>query len=107
MRGDPPSAYATLPLDLQRHVDRVCEAFEIAWKQGQRPRIEDLLGGVPEQALAPLLCELILLEVTYRRLHHEQPTPEEYQARFPTLDPAWLAREVGKTVPPPAPLGTE
>jgi serine/threonine-protein kinase len=33
---------------------------------------------------------LILLDVSYRRLQGASPLPQEYLARFPTLDAAWL-----------------
>src|SRR5262245_45777122 len=32
-----------VPLTLAGRVDRACDAFEAAWRAGQRPRIEDLL----------------------------------------------------------------
>ena len=33
---------------LIRHLERACERFEDAWRAGQRPRIEDYLGAMPE-----------------------------------------------------------
>jgi WD40 repeat protein len=78
-------------LALARQVDRACNAFEAAWRAGDRPRAEDFLGGVTGPARAALLRELIPLEVDYRRDRGEATTPEEYQARFPEVDPSWLA----------------
>src|SRR5262249_43811216 len=52
--------------------------------------------------------ELVLLEAYYRRARGEDCRQEEYQARFPELDSAWLAEEFpavfeagpASTVPP-------
>jgi hypothetical protein len=88
-----------LSLPAARRVERVCTDFEAAWRgattAGARPRVEDYLGtaaGVERSALA---CELILLEVFYRRQAGEDVLPQEYQNRFPELDRAWLAQAVG------------
>jgi serine/threonine protein kinase len=69
------------------HVDRVCDAFEAAWKAvapgGERPRIEQYLAETPEPAREVLLQELLDLDAAYRRQLGEQPTLEEYRLRFP------------------------
>jgi WD40 repeat protein len=74
-----------LPLSAARQVDEACNAFELAWQAGQRPRIEDVLGDRPEPERTALLHELIALELEYRRRAGEQPVPDEYRARFPDL----------------------
>jgi WD40 repeat protein/tRNA A-37 threonylcarbamoyl transferase component Bud32 len=76
---------------LARQVDRVCNRFEAAWKAGGQPRLEDFLGDAPGPERAALLRELVPLEVYYRRARGEDCRPQEYQARFPDLSPAWLA----------------
>ena len=89
---------AALPPDLAQRLDPVCDAFEAAWKaarcSGAHPRIEDFLGQVPAPARPLLLRELVLAEAHYRQRLGERPEPEEYQARFPDLDPGWLAGAV-------------
>jgi WD40 repeat protein len=85
-------------LELARRVDQVCTAFEAAWKAGQRPRLEDYLPAGPEAERAAILRELVPLEAEYRRRTGEQPQAEEYQRRFPGLDPTWVAAAVA---PPP------
>jgi serine/threonine protein kinase len=52
------------------------------------------VAKVPELEQAALVRELILAEVHYRQQAGEGPQPEDYQARFPELDPAWLASAV-------------
>src|SRR5262249_17447545 len=97
-RGDMSEAPSTdnesLPLSAARQGDAVCFRFERAWKAGQRPQVEDYLADVPEPARPALLRELIALDADYRRRAGEEPRPEDYQARFPGFDPAWVVRTV-------------
>lgn len=65
-------------------IDRICDQFEAAWQSGQRPRIEDYLGEVPEEEQAKLFEELLGIEI--ERLwpaDRERPGPDRYQSRFP------------------------
>jgi WD40 repeat protein len=78
----------SLPLSQARRIDEACNAFELAWQAGQRPRIEDVVGDRPEPERSVLLHELIALEMAYRQRAGEQPQPAEYQARFPDLAPS-------------------
>lgn len=80
-------------------VDRRCDAFEDAWQQGQRPRIEDYLADASGEERDALLRWLIPLDVKYRRQHEEIVRAEDY-ARFPELDATWLVAAV--TAPEPA-----
>ncbi len=82
-----------------RLIDRVCDLFEAAWKTGQAPRVEDFLSTTPEADRPALLPELVVLEVFHRRRRGEDARPEEYRARFPALDPAWLADLLGSSPP--------
>jgi serine/threonine-protein kinase len=86
-----PRPTSSPPDTLTRHRDQVCDRFEAAWQAGTRPCIEDYLAAIPQAQRPGLLRELILLEVDYRRLAGEQPRAEEFLARFPTLDSAWIA----------------
>src|SRR4051794_20264850 len=73
----------TPSLALARRVNAACERFEVAWRDGLRPRIEDELDRAPEPDRPVLLTELLALELELRRDRGEQPTPREYHARFP------------------------
>jgi hypothetical protein len=75
----------TLPVSGQLRVNTACDGFEEAWQAGQRPRIEDFLGKVPEAEQAALLRELVALDMVYRRQAGEQPQFEDYRARFPDV----------------------
>jgi hypothetical protein len=75
----------SLPLSVELRIDAVCQAFEEAWQAageaGTRPRIEDYLGATTQPERGALLCELLKIELHYRR--GERPTPDEYRQRFP------------------------
>ena len=83
MSGEPDSTDFSLALPALERIDRACLEFEAAWKEGQTPRIEDHLGEAQGAERSQLLRELLLLELDYRGRSAEQPTPDEYQARFP------------------------
>jgi len=72
----------TLSLEQERQIDAVCRRFEAVWQSGQRPVIEEHLGGIPPECRAGLLGELVKLDLCYRRQLGERPTPDEYLARF-------------------------
>ncbi len=59
------------------------DSFEVAWRDGRDPRIEDFVPSAEGEESPVLLRELIALEVGLRRSRGEQPTPQEYEQRFP------------------------
>jgi WD40 repeat protein/serine/threonine protein kinase len=86
-------------ISLERRIDEACDRFEDAWAAGRRPPIEGFLSAAGDSQRTPLLRELILLEIHYRRQAGEDPHPTDYCERFPTLDAAWL--EESCRAPPP------
>jgi hypothetical protein len=70
-------------------------AFESAWdavRSGAAPpRIEDFLLRVPEADRPPLLRGLVRNDIVRRISAGESPAASDYLARFPELDPNWLA----------------
>jgi hypothetical protein len=66
-------------------INAACNRFELAWQGGQRPRIEDYLAGAAPPEQPELLRELVALEIDYRRKAGEDPSADEYRARFPAL----------------------
>ena len=42
-----------LPLAVLDQIDRICDRFEAAWKAGEPPRIEEVLGGLDVAAKRP------------------------------------------------------
>jgi WD40 repeat protein len=83
MNASLPSLSA-LPAAEALRLEQVCKRFEDAWKTGpDGPTLEAFLADGPEPARSALLCELLRLELAYRRRAGEQPTEAEYRARFP------------------------
>jgi eukaryotic-like serine/threonine-protein kinase len=80
-------AEGALSLSTRETIDKVCLAFEDTWKAGQRPQIEQYLGGTEGPGRGALLRALLRQDLFYRRRQGEQPTPEEYAARFPQDQP--------------------
>ncbi len=64
-------------------INAAAERFECAWKDGERPRIEEFLIKVPEPQWPALLQELMRVEGELRRRAGEEPSAEEYRRRFP------------------------
>ena len=78
-----PTIDASLSPSMINGMDDACDRFEAAWKAGLRPQIEDYLEETAGPERSVLWHELLVLELVYRRRQGEQPTPEEYRARFP------------------------
>jgi serine/threonine protein kinase len=93
--SDSRSETTALPLALARRVDELCCRFESDWKAVSKgfppPRLESFLDGLPEKARTALLRELLKVETHHRRLAGEEPHIDDYRARLPELDTAWLA----------------
>ena len=53
------------PLD---QINVACDDFDAAWKSGQRPRIEDVIGQRPETGRRKLFFELLRVELEWRSL---------------------------------------
>jgi hypothetical protein len=93
-------------------VERQCNCFEDtwdAWHEGAPPVLEEYLIGIMGPAAGVLFCELLHLELAYRRQHGERPTLDDYLPRFPDrerLVRGVFAREgLGATLPEPAAEG--
>jgi serine/threonine-protein kinase len=82
-----------------RLLDQLCDRFERAWQAAlrrgaDRPRLEELLALLPDEAHDVGLRELLRVEWGQRRQHGESPAEGEYAGRFPALRddlPALLA----------------
>ncbi len=88
-------------IDLALRVDRACNEYEAAWREG-RPCLMDYLAGWPEPGRSALLRELVALDAEYRRSRSETPRPADYHALFPGEAPAWLAGAVSGATDPAA-----
>ena len=86
------------PVSDVRLVERVCVEFEVAWRYGERPRIEDYLRERSEPGRSALLRALVKSELESRRRLGERPSLEEYQTRFPA-DGELIRREFADETP--------
>ena len=68
--------------DMDTSLKLVCDEFEQQWKSGGRPDIAACLSRISKTHRSDLLCELIAIELWWRR--HEMPSPgkDEYLSRF-------------------------
>ena len=64
-------------------IDEVCLRFEQAWRVGSKPKIEDYLNGFTRPHRAPLISELLLLDIDYRERNGERPQAPDYHFRLP------------------------
>jgi eukaryotic-like serine/threonine-protein kinase len=100
--------FGSLPVSDVRLVDRACDDFELAWRNGGRPRIEDYMNDAAEPRRSALLRALLASELESRRAGGERPGLEEYLHRFPAdAELVNAAFAVGPTVTldsPPAPV---
>lgn len=89
--GEPPPD----PESPARRRDRLCTRFEVAWREGQRPRIEAYLEEVNDLERAALLRELVAVELELRLDQGARPRLQEYRERFPEypsqVESAYLA----------------
>jgi WD40 repeat protein/serine/threonine protein kinase len=72
----------SLTLAALERIDQICQTFELAWQNGQAPRIEAYLGDVRESERLSLLYQLLLLELDYLSHHGDMPSLEHYRTRF-------------------------
>lgn len=78
---------------ITEQVDSVCDQFEQAWLENNRPVIEEFLERVEPSDRETLLRELLALDIEYRRSKGEQPLHSDYARRFPYYDD--LLRSLG------------
>jgi hypothetical protein len=64
-------------------IERACDAFKAAWRNGQRPQVEIVLGGVTGPLRSALLRALLAAEIGLRGAEDKRPDPGEYVERFP------------------------
>src|SRR5262249_49109005 len=65
-----------LPAEQARRLEQACSQFEAAWKDWQarpRPHLVEYLADTAEPARSVLLCELLLVELAYRRHAGDAP----------------------------------
>src|SRR3954469_12616935 len=69
--------------NIDDRIDEQCDAFESAWRSGERPSILEFTRHIDEPHRNALFCELLLVELECRRSFGEQPAEEQYLREFP------------------------
>lgn len=72
-----------LNLEQRALLDELCDTFEQSWRKNAPITIESLLSELDVSLRAPLLRELLLLELELRAEQGELPARREYLERFP------------------------
>src|SRR5262245_10651742 len=80
-------------------IDQKCDTFESAWASGQRPKLEDVLAEARPAEQDRLLRELLPIEIFHRVKCGEQPITNDYAARFPGIDAAWIEQVIAQHAP--------
>jgi hypothetical protein len=93
----------SVPLELAREIDRICDTFVAELTAGHEPRIESYLGQIATEGRAALLRELIVAELEFRIAQGRPSVTESYHARFPddraTVDDALALINRARTQP--------
>ncbi len=89
-RGE--SGPGSLSVTRAEELDQACNRFESDWRAGRRPRIDDRLVGVMGPERAPLVRELLAIELHWRHKAGERPHVGEYLERL--LDDAEAVQAV-------------
>ena len=64
-------------------IDERCDAFESAWRSGKRPNIANFIELQDKPYQNRLFCELLLVELEFRRALGEQPIQQHYLREYP------------------------
>ena len=69
----------------QASIDELCDRFELAWRSGNRPAIEDYLSDLDDSLRGVALAELLRVELEFLYNAEAQPDIEDYYRRFPAF----------------------
>ncbi len=83
MADRPNDMAASNPESAATRIDRICDQFEQAWRNHERPQIEDYLEGVDEPLCSQLFAELLLSDLEFRAVADGIVEAGAYLTRFP------------------------
>lgn len=75
-----------LPLTVKEQIDALCLEFEDLWQRQEAAEIGSFMSRVEPAARGPLLVELLLLDITYRRCQELPCDRPFYGQQFPEHD---------------------
>jgi len=104
MTSNAATPYERLSREQAARVDRACDDFEKAWKEGgsngQRPDLRVVLAAFQEPERTVLAQELIALDQAYRREWGDATDPADYQGLCADYDRRLAARDTTAKNPP-------
>ena len=68
-----------------RRIDEVCDAFDAAWRSGERPCLERYLSRVGPDDQTILFVELLRVEIYRRGLHSDAFGKEKLRPAAPAV----------------------
>lgn len=75
--------HRTLPLEVMKQLDALCDRFETHWTLKSHQSVEELLLEAPQEHILVFLEALLQLEMDLRHRQNEVPDLIEYLQRFP------------------------
>lgn len=107
--NDPPTVPDTALIPAEPDLVQFGHQFELAWRLGRRPRIENFLVGITGPVQVELLKHLVTIELDLRSGRGDRPRAALYRARFPgqaaAIDAAFLRAVVLRRRPARRPPG--
>ena len=90
---------ADWPLEMVERIDRICDRFESTWRKGEPSAWHSFVpSDWPSEFVWPLMRELLMLDLEYRKARGETTVPKDYSAasgehadRVNSLVKEWVA----------------
>ena len=70
-------------IDVFDDIQALCSDFRRRLKRGERKRIEDYVDAVGDSSKEMLFQNLLHIEIEFQRRQKQDPSSDEYTARFP------------------------
>lgn len=70
---------------LLKRLDRLCDEFESQWQDGRRPVISEFVKRAPQESQSAVFCDLLAVDIEYRRDLGEAPSAADYEESFSTF----------------------
>ncbi|MGE3316048.1 MAG: serine/threonine-protein kinase, partial [Planctomycetaceae bacterium] len=87
----------SLSIAMLQEIDQICDAFEAAWRRGERPVVKDYIPNWTGQERDVLLREILALDVDYRMRRGEMPDEQEYTSGI--ANSAHIVAELFRPIP--------
>ncbi len=93
-----------LPADVMLRINGYCDQFASLWRDRGAASLEQFIDQLPSDDRVVALCELVDIDLHFRAAVGQLESSQWYLARWPELDPLWLAERVAHHTPGDATL---